>query len=116
MPSNSDSRKCFSPEIESVEEFIQRFKLQNFEVLEEANNDPHMCAMILANSLPTSVLTDIQRRLKPMLLTAATYDLERNLIYRTSSRDLSSVLPSLLCLVNRNLIKVLKRIRKHLMK
>ena len=35
--------------MESDEELIKIFKLQNFEVLEEASNNPHKCAMIPTN-------------------------------------------------------------------
>ena len=76
-----DTRNLFSPEVESVEEFLQRFKLQHGDKLEAAGDNRAKKARILANALPTAILTDIQRRLKPKLLTDSTYDdLERNLI------------------------------------
>ena len=56
---SSDSSKMFHPEVESVEEFLERFELQNKSSLaDEANKG--MTAAILANSLPIAVLTDIQ--------------------------------------------------------
>ena len=76
-----DTCNLFSPEVESVEEFLQRIKLQHGDKLEAAGDNRAKKARILANALPTAILTDIQRRLKPKLLTDSTYDdLERNLI------------------------------------
>ena len=70
----------FSIEIESVEEFLERFKLQNGDKLDKAGNDGFKKARILANSLPTSVVTDLQRRIKPKLLTYISFEeLERQL-------------------------------------
>lgn len=78
--SSSDNSKVFHPEVESVEEFVQRFKLQNADKLEEAEDNPSRRAMLLANALPIDVLTDIQRRLKPKKLVEATYEeLEKHL-------------------------------------
>ena len=62
----------YQPEIESVTEFLQRFKVQNATVLEGATDSKK--AAILCRSLPVPVITDVQRRIKPTLLTAATYD------------------------------------------
>ena len=79
--SDNDNSKVYAPSIESVEEFIQRFKLQNNDKLTAASANPTKCAMLLANCLPITILTDIQRRLKPKLLTNATYEeLEANLL------------------------------------
>ena len=64
--------KSFNPEIESVEEFVERFKLQNLEKLSAAASD-NIRVMLLANALPIKVLTDLQRCLKPTTLTNATY-------------------------------------------
>jgi len=73
--------KNFHPEIESVEEFLQRFKLQNFDLLDKAKDNPNRCASYLANALPIEVLTDVQRRLQPTQLIDVTYpQLERQLI------------------------------------
>ena len=73
--------KVFHPDIESVEEFMQRFKLQNNDVLSKSQKDTQKQAMHLPNALPIDVLTNIQRRLKPTLLTDATYEeIEENLV------------------------------------
>ena len=64
----------FSIEIESVEEFLQRFKIQNGYKLDKAGNDDSKKARILAKSLPTTVVTDIQRRIKPKRLTDTSFE------------------------------------------
>ena len=72
--------KVFHPDIETIEEFLQRFKLQNYETLHRYRNDETKKAMLLANTLPIAVITDIQRRLQPKLLQDATYeDIETHL-------------------------------------
>ena len=48
----------FSIEIESVEEFLERFKIQNGDKLDKSGNDGFKKARILVNSLPTSVVAD----------------------------------------------------------
>ena len=69
----------FQPEIESVNEFLQRFQLQNLQTLQATSDDAQKAAM-LCRALPVNIITDIQRRLKPTVLTAATYSqIEENL-------------------------------------
>lgn len=74
--------KSFDPEVETVEEFLQRFQLQNaVDFAADEGADGMKKAMLLANSLPISIVTDIQRRLKPVLLTKATYkQIEQQLV------------------------------------
>ena len=67
------ANKNFQPDIESVEEFLERFKVQNFQKLSSIKDDKQK-AMLLANVLPVDILVDIQRRLKPKKLSEATYD------------------------------------------
>ena len=75
MSDHHDDKRCFQPEQETVEEFIERFKTQNFDRLSALKDtDIQKKAMLLAKYLPVNVLTDIQRRLKPVALSAATYD------------------------------------------
>lgn len=77
---NNDSR-VFKTDVETVEEFIERFKLQNRQALHKARNDSLTRASLLANSLPVEILANIQRRLKPIPISDATYeDIEENLI------------------------------------
>ena len=71
----SDSNnKIFQPDLESVSEFLERFKLQNHTILEEKKEDNKSRAMLLANALPVDILTDIQRKLKPKKLSETTYE------------------------------------------
>lgn len=63
----------FDPSVETVSEFIQRFSVQYAEKLEQAGDNEVKKAAILCRALPVNVITDMQRRLKPLLLTAATY-------------------------------------------
>lgn len=66
--------KCFNPKLESVDEFLERFKLQNKAALRVAGDEISQAAELLANSLPTNIITDLQRRLKPISLNSATYE------------------------------------------
>jgi hypothetical protein len=65
----------FNPDIETIVEFIERFKVQCSDLLEKAGDDGLKKAAVLVKSLPVSVITDLQRRIKPVLLSAATYDI-----------------------------------------
>lgn len=77
----SHNEKLFQPDIEAVRDFLERFKLQNYDMLHKCRNDGRRRAMLLAQSLPTSVVRDIQRRLKPVMFSDASYDdIESNLI------------------------------------
>ena len=53
---------------------MERFKLQHADKLKKAESDSKCRAMYLANVLPVSILTDVQRRLKPTALTEVTYE------------------------------------------
>lgn len=74
MSSGSDNSKHYQPDIESVEEFLQRFQLQNYDALHKTRKDPTRSAMLLANALPVPVLTDVQRKLQPRKLTEVSFD------------------------------------------
>ena len=83
---DTKNNKCFQPEVESVSEFLERFSVQNYKVINEDKDDKNK-AMLLANALPVDVLTDIQRRLKPKKLSDAAYaDLETQLTGLHSSK------------------------------
>ena len=89
--SDQDS-KSFQPDIETVEEFLERFKIQKYPQIsplkdsEEA--DQKKKAAILANTLPVNVLTDIHRKLKPVTLSSATYQqIETQLIALYSTKN-----------------------------
>ena len=71
----------FNPNAESVDEFIERFKVQCSDVLEKADGDDLKKAAVLVKALPVNIITDLQRRIKPVKLSAATYqELESKLI------------------------------------
>ena len=71
----------FLPDKETIQEFLQRFKVQNSEKLNHADTSAREKAAILVRALPVHVVTDIQRKIVPTELTNATYDdIERNLI------------------------------------
>ena len=65
----------FNPELETVNEFLERFKVQSYDALSEAGADGKKKAAILVKALPIAVITDLQRRIKPVSLTNATFDL-----------------------------------------
>ena len=79
MADNGDS-KSFKPEVESVEEFLDRLKVQNPNLLVDGTTDSAK-RTILINSLPVNVINDIQQRLKPVKLSEATFPvIETNLL------------------------------------
>ena len=63
----------FDPKLETVVEFIERFKMQCSDLLEQAGEDEKKKATVLIKALPVNVITDLQRRIKPVKLSAATY-------------------------------------------
>lgn len=69
---SATSVAVFQSEIETVTEFLQRFKVQNASALEAAPDDTKR-AEILCRALPVAIITDVQRRIKPTLLERATY-------------------------------------------
>ena len=74
--------KVFQPDIESVEEFVQRFKLQNNLLLKSAQTDELLKASYLASALLVNVITTIQRRIKPKLLVELRIAKSRNNLLR----------------------------------
>jgi len=70
---DSSSSRHFNPKLENVDEFFERFELQNKAALRKGGDDTSVAAELLANALPTNVITDLQRRLKPRTLSSATY-------------------------------------------
>lgn len=80
MSVHKDNTNHFQPDVETIDEFIQRFKVQNSAELTKAAADSKKQATLLINHLPVRIITDIQRRLKPKKLSDATYDdIESNL-------------------------------------
>ena len=61
-------------QLESISEFLQRFKVQCSDLLEAADDNAHKKSTILVKALNVSVITELQKKSKPTLLTEATYD------------------------------------------
>ena len=83
------SHQCsaFDPELESVQEFLKRFQVQNSDLLHKFRNDDAKKASLLIKALPVSIISDLQRRLAPVLLTDASYDdIHDNLLQQFSSQ------------------------------
>ena len=77
MATSDLNQKMFNPELETVGEFLERFQLQNsLEPAATSKSDgaSNKNARLLGNALPIHVITDIQRRLDPIKISAATYD------------------------------------------
>ena len=68
----------FDAEAETIVEFLERFKVQSIDQITSAGESEIKKASVLVKALPINVITDLQRRLKPKLLSEATYEeLER---------------------------------------
>ncbi|XP_068237075.1 uncharacterized protein [Palaemon carinicauda] len=65
---------AFNPSLETVVEFLERFTDQSADSLQQAGDDSTKKVSILVKSLPVNVVTDVQRRLKPVKLSDATYE------------------------------------------
>lgn len=64
----------FDPQVESISEFVERFKIFNSESLAKAGANEQKKAAIFIKCLPVDVITNLQRRMKPIKLSEATYD------------------------------------------
>lgn len=64
----------FDAEIETLSEFLERFNLQCADSLHKARNNDQQKLSILMKALPVRVITDLQRRMKPVSLSTALYD------------------------------------------
>ena len=81
MSTASTACAVFDSSVESVSEFLERFRVQCSDLLAKAGNNDRKKAAILIKSLPVPVITDLQRRIKPTVLSDATYDeIEEKLI------------------------------------
>jgi len=70
----SSSCSQFNSEQETILEFLERFRVQCSDQLAAAGGDGTKMAAVLVKALPVNIITDLQRRIKPTLLSAATYD------------------------------------------
>ena len=68
---SDNKNKLFNSEIETIEEFVERFKVQ---YKSEIDNENVSNTQLLVNVLPTSVVTDVQRKLLPTRLSNATFE------------------------------------------
>ena len=64
----------FNAAEETIIEFLERFAVQASESIENCGADSKKKAAVLIKALPVSVITDLQRRLKPVKLSEATYE------------------------------------------
>ena len=64
----------FYPELETIVEFLERFKVQCADLLKKADSDDTQKVSLLMKALPVSIITDLQRRIKPTRLSEATYE------------------------------------------
>lgn len=74
MASNDTSCASFDPSVETITEFLQRFSMQNIDILHKVRSDPKRKAGVLLKALPVSIVTDLQRKISPVLLSDADYD------------------------------------------
>ena len=70
----SSNFAVYDPKAELIEEFIERFLVQNNDALAAVENQPLKKAAILVKSLPVNIITDLQRKLKPKKLSTVKYD------------------------------------------
>ena len=61
----------FNPDQESIEEFMERLKVQAVDLL--TTKDYKKNATVLVKALPINAISDLQRRLKPKILSSATF-------------------------------------------
>ena len=76
----------FDQQLESIQEFFQRFNCQMSEALHKVRNDDLKKAKLLIRYLPVAVISELQRRIAPALLTDATFDvIEEHLLQQFSA-------------------------------
>ena len=90
----------FQSDVETIKEFLERFKAQNSAILSREATTAAQKAALLCRSLPVSVITDIQRRIKPTVLSEATYEIiETQLLAQFDVKQ--SVIGAAVKLINR---------------
>ena len=55
----TSSCSSFNPQLENLQEFLERFKVQSSDLLQQAGDDNKKKAMILVKALPVNVIADI---------------------------------------------------------
>ena len=63
----------FDPEAENIEEFLERFKIQCADQLTDTIDDKKKAGELIKN-LPVSIITDLQRRIKPAKLSSIKFE------------------------------------------
>ena len=63
----------FQPDMEVIEDFLSRFEFQNYQALTAAEDNEQLKASLLGLWLPTSVINQIQQKIKPRDLKQETY-------------------------------------------
>lgn len=71
--SNGHSQRMFQPDMEVIEDFLSRFEFQNYQALTAAEDNEQLKASLLGLWLPTSVINQIQQKIKPRDLKQETY-------------------------------------------
>lgn len=81
----------FNPSAETILEFLERFKVQCGDLLAKAGEDGLKKAAVLIKALPVNVITDLQRRIKPVLLSEANFDdIEAKLTSQYEVKEISN--------------------------
>ena len=70
----SANSSFYDPKLENIDEFIERFAVQNADAIAKVATDGLKKAQLLVKVLPTNIITNLQRRLKPNKLSESTYD------------------------------------------
>ena len=77
------NNKLFQSDMETIEEFLERWKVHNYDVLSKLKTDgtdDTKKVMLLVRALSVEVTTDIQRKLQPTSLSDAKFeDVEKHL-------------------------------------
>ena len=71
---NQNNTHVYDTKTETFDEFHERFLVQNSEALTKAGVDGMKKAVILVKCLPVGVITELQRKLKPVKLSEANYE------------------------------------------
>lgn len=81
----------YDPDNESIGEFISRFEVQMDDALHKVRTSETKKAAILLRALPVRMVTDIQRRIAPVQLSAATYDQVKDNLLGSYANNKSTV-------------------------
>ena len=71
----NSNQVLFDPQLETIIEFIERFEVQNSDLLDKAGSDGVKKARVIIKCLPINIITNLQRKLTPTRLSEATYSM-----------------------------------------